>query len=93
MLTANLVVSGDVVYWQEDGIWTLELKGAEVFDTKERAQAALVQADVDVEAQKILDPYLFTVSIDGGTIVPSSVREKIRATGPTVRLDLGKQAA
>lgn len=93
VLTANLVVDGEVVYWRADGSWTLELKEAAVFEAAEAEGPGLASADTAVAEQKIMDPYLFAVSLDDGAISPSSVREKIRAKGPTVRLDLGKQAA
>jgi hypothetical protein len=37
-------------------------------------------------------PYLFDVREAAGRTVPVKVREAIRAAGPTVRTDLGKQA-
>ena len=41
----------------------------------------------------ILEPYLFEVMEEAANNYnPASVREIIRAKGPTVRLDLGKQA-
>ena len=40
----------------------------------------------------ILDPYLFEVAECDSGFKPVSVRENIRANGPTVRTDLGKQA-
>lgn len=92
-LTANLLVAGEVVYWREDGTWASELKDAFIFESGAGIEAALGRANADVEARKILDPYMFTVSNDAGVIHPSSVREIIRAKGPTVRPDLGKQAA
>ncbi len=46
-----------------------------------------------VKDQHVVNPYLFDVDVDGTTPKPISVREQIRATGPTVRLDLGKQAS
>lgn len=93
VLTANLVVEGEVVYWREDGSWTLELKEAFVFEAASAEEQGVASADSAVAEQKIMDPYFFAVSLDDGAISPSSVRETIRAKGPTVRLDLGKQAA
>lgn len=93
VLTANQLFDGDVVYWREDGAWAQDLQEAFIFEAGAGIEAALLRAEADVEASKILDPYMFAVSIDGGIIHPSSVRETIRAKGPTVRLDLGKQAA
>lgn len=93
VLTANQLFDGDVVYWGQDGTWTSTLENAFVFEAGAGIEAALARAEADVEASKILDPYMFAVSTGEGVIRPSSVREMIRANGPTVRLDLGKQAA
>lgn len=93
VLTANELFDGDVVYWRKDGAWVRDLQEAFIFEAGAGIEAALLRAEADVEASKILDPYMFAVSIDEGVVHPSSVRETIRAKGPTVRLDLGKQAA
>jgi len=37
-------------------------------------------------------PYLFDVRVENSTAVPAKVREALRAAGPSVRPDLGKQA-
>ena len=93
VLTANLLVGGDVVYWRQDGAWAQDLADAFVFEAGAGIEAALQRAEANVEARKVLDPYTFAVTLDEGIIYPASIRETIRAKGPTVRLDLGKQAA
>jgi len=40
----------------------------------------------------VVGVYLFDVRVQNGAIVPVKIREAIRAAGPTVRRDLGKQA-
>ena len=40
----------------------------------------------------MVNPYLFDVRIEDGMAVPVKEREMIRAAGPSVRGDLGKQA-
>ena len=92
-MTANLLVGGDVVYLLAGGTWAGALEGALVVLTPEEGAAATACAEEAVSSQLVLDPYLFVVQMDGPKIIPASVREKIRAKGPTVRLDLGKQAA
>jgi uncharacterized protein DUF2849 len=93
VLTANLLVGGEVVYLRADGHWSEELNAADVYISRGEAdEGERVAADA-VKDQKILDPYLFVVERSGNVIIPTSVREKIRASGPTVRLDLGRQAA
>ncbi|HEY2886550.1 MAG TPA: DUF2849 domain-containing protein [Rhizomicrobium sp.] len=92
MLTANRLVDGDVLYWR-DGDWVLALKEADVFDDPKAADAALAAAQKYVTDNRVVNPYLFDVRIDAKGIHPVKEREIIRAAGPTVRDDLGKQAS
>jgi hypothetical protein len=41
----------------------------------------------------VVDVYAIDVAIEDGRIRPLVYRERIRAEGPSVRLDLGKQSA
>ncbi len=91
MLTANRLKDGDVLYWKGDG-WVLTLKDADVFADDTAAQAALASAQKYVADNQVVAPYLFDVRIENGAIRPVKEREIIRAAGPTVRRDLGKQA-
>ena len=43
-------------------------------------------------ASLIVDPYAIAVELRNGHYAPKALREAIRASGPTVRRDLGKQA-
>jgi hypothetical protein len=88
MLTSNRLRDGDILYWK-DGDWVLFLKEGEIFTDPEAAQAALAAAQKDIDANKIVAPYLFDVTADGR---PVKEREIIRAAGPTVQPHLGKQA-
>ncbi|HEY0281354.1 MAG TPA: DUF2849 domain-containing protein, partial [Rhizomicrobium sp.] len=90
MLTANRLVDGDVVYWRA-GSWAEAFGDGDVFATKEEAEAALEAAKKSVAANEVVNPYLFEVDADGGR--PLKEREFVRAAGPTVRLDVGKQAS
>jgi hypothetical protein len=91
MLTANRLRDGAVVYWQA-GTWREALAGAEVFEEAEPAKAALEAAAAHVRAREVVNPYLFDVRVEAGAAVPVKEREIIRAAGPSVRADLGKQA-
>ena len=92
-VTASRLTRGDVVYQHADGSWAESFDDAAVYHTKLEADAALARAGKDVEARLVVAAYLFEVAEEDGNAVPASVREKIRAKGPTVRPDLGKQAA
>jgi hypothetical protein len=92
MLTANRLVDGDVLYWNS-GQWVLALKDADVFADAKDADAALAAAQKYVADNVVVNPYLFDVKTDARGIHPVKEREIIRAAGPTVRDDLGKQAS
>jgi hypothetical protein len=91
MLTANRLVDGDVLYWRR-GDWVLSLGEADVFADAKDADAALAAAQKYVTGNVVVSPYLFDVKTDASGIHPVKEREIIRAAGPTVRADLGKQA-
>ena len=47
----------------------------------------------EIAANRVVDVYLADVDIDpDGRATPLHYREKMRVKGPSVRLDLGKQA-
>ena len=89
MLTANRLKDGTVLYWKGGG-WVETLVHGDVFTDAADADAALAAAQAFVAANAVVTPYLFDVHADGS---PVKEREIIRARGPSVRDDLGKQAA
>jgi Protein of unknown function (DUF2849) len=91
MLTANRLKDGDVLYWKA-GDWVESLKDGEVFADAAPADVALSAAQGYVCDNVVVNPYLFDVRVDSSGIHPMKEREIIRATGPSVREDLGKQA-
>ena len=93
-VTANRLLDGEVVYLAADNSWTEVFGEAEIADGPEAGEALLARAVPDGFEKQVLEPYLFEAVEDEGTgFRPVSVREIIRAKGPTVRLDLGKQHA
>jgi hypothetical protein len=63
-----------------------------VFPDAAATQAALALAKQDEARDLIVEPYAVVVELRNGHFAPKALREMIRARGPTVRLDLGKQA-
>ncbi len=92
MLTANRLVDGDVIYWK-GGAWVEAMADADVFAEAKDADAALAASMRDVDGNAVVNPYLFDVKTDGGRVRPVKEREIIRAAGPTIRTDTGKQAS
>ncbi len=91
-LTANRLADGIVVYLTADNRWSESLQDADVTEGKEAGEALLARAQGAVDGNIVVEPYLFEVAREDGGIRAASVRETIRQAGPTVRLDLGKQA-
>ena len=92
VITANKLTFGEVVYWTGPRGWQLSLQQAVVLDDA-GAEGALKLAAESVQRCEVVAPYTFSVRIEDGRIIPVSAREQIRARGPSVRLDVGKQAA
>ena len=91
ILTANRLQVGEVVYWNSAKGWVESLSDAEVL-AEGKADAALKGAAEWVLKREVVGPYLFAVKVSESAVTPVKIRERIRAAGPTVRRDLGKQA-
>ena len=89
IVTANRLVDGIVVFLDEAGGWSEDFARAAVHQD---AAGALTRAAEDGAASLIVDPYAIEVELRNGHYAPKALREAIRASGPTVRRDLGKQA-
>ena len=90
VLTSNRLRDGEVVYWR-GGNWVGSLFDAEIFADDSAAKASLAASEASVRERVVVNPYLFEVRQDATGRHPLEEREIIRAAGPTVRLDLGKQ--
>jgi sulfite reductase (NADPH) hemoprotein beta-component len=88
-LTANDLVSGEVVFRGADG-WSASFAEAVIYEAADVADAALEEARAAVN--QLADPYLIDVAAVDGFPVPTSYRERIRALGPSIHPDMGKQA-
>jgi hypothetical protein len=89
-LTANRLTDGEVVFWNA-GAWLERFDEAQVFDENESAQAAEARAQRQIAL--MVDPYLIDVEPVAGGLAPVSYRERLRALGPTNKLQHGKQVA
>lgn len=93
ILTANRLSDGEAVWFARDRSWVESINGAQIA-TDADAEAQLEQAgEAAFLANEVVDVNLIDVELVEGVTVPLRLRERIRAAGPTNRLDLGKQAA
>lgn len=80
-VTAWETATGKVVWMAEDGSWSDDPARIGVF-TGEVAEARL--ADAARQEDVITDPYFMEVTEDGGVAGRETLRETIRANGPTI---------
>ncbi|OBQ97057.1 DUF2849 domain-containing protein [Mesorhizobium sp. M1A.F.Ca.IN.022.07.1.1] len=92
VLTANRLSDG-IAVWYADGGWAEAVTRADIAHDKaaeDRLEAIGAAAAANNE---VVDVNLIDVTVINGAVEPVRLREKIRAAGPTIRTDLGKQAS
>jgi Protein of unknown function (DUF2849) len=89
IITAHDLRSGEVLYRAKGGAWAAHIAEALAIDD-EHADAELASARA--EATIVTNAYLVAIDGPGRPAKREYLRESIRASGPTVRADLGKQA-
>lgn len=91
ILTANRLSDGEAV-WYGNGVWNETIEGAETAADKDAEARLEAIGKAAFEANLVLDVAMVDVELADGAIRPLRLRERIRAAGPTIRNDLGKQA-
>ena len=89
-ITANRLGDGVAVYLSAEGAWAERLADAALFEDAEAAAAPLAEAEAWEDL--VVGPYVMDIDADRLAAGQKVIRETIRATGPSVRPDLGKQA-
>ncbi|HEX6240967.1 MAG TPA: DUF2849 domain-containing protein [Polyangiales bacterium] len=84
VVTARFLADGSPAYLTSAGTWTRALQEAAPRPTDEGEREAAERAKS--EQRIVADPYTFKVEVKNGFIDALSSRERIRSTGPTVRL-------
>jgi Protein of unknown function (DUF2849) len=92
VITSNRLVDGVVVFQSADGSWSEDFNRAAVLADAQATADALTRAKRDEANNLVVDAYAVPVEERNGHFAPKALREAIRAAGPTIRRDLGKQA-
>jgi hypothetical protein len=91
VVTANRLRDGQVVWFAPEARWAEDIAAAEIFDN-DIIDEAIARARIFEEQRVVLDVYGVELDTAHPCPVPVTERERIRAAGPSVRLDLGQQA-
>lgn len=92
IVIASSLRDGRAVFLARNGRWVDVIQHSRVGHSTEESDGMLSEAREAEARQEIVDPYLVEVTLERDRIWPVATREAIRAAGPTVRRDLGKQA-
>ena len=82
-VTANRLGDGAVVYLTDDGHWSTRVGDCLVSDAAD-GERMMDKAAAAGPAQHVIGAYLIDVEVADGAVHPLTLREAIRAKGPTV---------
>ena len=81
VVTASATADGHPVYLTPSGEWSGELSAAQVLETESERDEKLATARS--QEALVCDPYLIEVTVADGNPSATTLRERIRAEGPT----------
>jgi hypothetical protein len=90
MITGNATDDGAPIYLRADGSWTRVLAEGKAGEGDELASALAL---AKTQQRIVCDVYVIDVKLVEGRPAPTNVRERIRATGPTVLLPIARAVA
>ena len=91
-ITANRLRDGIAVFLTRSGHWSEVVDDAALAQEPQAIAALEARARDDEKATLVTGSYLVDGERREGRVRAAHIRERMRAQGPTVRLDLGKQA-
>jgi hypothetical protein len=83
-VTANRLRDGAVVFRTATGDWSTLLSDSQAASNEAAAAQLLAAAEIDATNAVVVGPYLFAVTDKSGELQAVTLRERIRAAGPTV---------
>lgn len=83
-VTANRLRDGAVAFRTVTGGWSTRLIDAQTASGEAAAAQLLAAAETDARNALVVGPYLFAVNDANGELQAVTLRERIRAAGPTV---------
>lgn len=87
IVTGNDLKTGDVIWWDGSG-WSRHVNDA--VDAGDQADAVAAREEA---ARRVVAAYVIDGERNADGVRPAHIKERIRALGPTVRLDLSLKPA
>lgn len=92
VVSANRLTDGAVVFLGAQDRWVELLPDAEIFEGESAIAAAFERAKAAEAGNFVLECEAFEVKGRGASVTAVRLRDAIRAAGPSVHRDHGKQA-
>jgi hypothetical protein len=86
ILTGNDLLTGDVTWWTGSGWSTAVNDAVALHDNSPENIGAIITAEEN--ACRVVSAYAIDATRDAGAVRPAHIKDRVRALGPTVRLDL-----
>lgn len=93
LISANRLRDGTVVYLAALGEWVTDIATAAVFTSAETYEAGKATAQEAVSANLIVDPLAVDITDCAGERRATTLRNMIRALGPTINFKASSPAA
>ena len=87
LLTGNDLLTGDVIWWTGTA-WSRHV--SEAGDVADKGE---IIAKSEEAARRVNGPYVIDATLSPNGPMPAHIKDRIRATGPTVRPDLAIKPA
>ncbi len=84
VISANRLADGIVVYAGRDGSWSEQLSQAKIFANTAAAAPGLLIAQNDAKRNLVVEPVVVEVTEDADGLRAVTLRDIIRARGPTI---------
>ena len=85
IITANTLATGTVVFYGTGGAWVDAIADAVIFDDLPAAEVGLFEAKQDEAKAVVVDAFIVDRSPDGWGETKMTLRDTIRAFGPTIK--------
>ena len=92
IVAANRLVDGETVWLGAGDRWVEAIGAAQIAHDAEAEEKLLATGNAALAANLVVDVTLIDIEIADGRVLPTRLRERIRAGGPSIHPDLGKQA-
>jgi hypothetical protein len=93
VISANRLRDGTVVYLSAHGSWVTHFEEAALLTSEEACEAGQAQAHASLAANAIVDPLLVDVVEDAEGRRATTLRNAIRAAGPSIEFQTSSSAA